>query len=189
MLSSLAKSIMSGSYRTSSFICTTLFELGEIYLEIFFNPKYAFTRPSRRLFDLDQNWQPSRNSLQVEVKRLIDQGIVGKKNSKLGLTKEGRSIISGLVAKRKILDKKWDGKYRLVIFDIPEIKKASRRWLREELYLLQYIQLQKSVFIGKYPLSQNIIRDIKKSRLSDFVNYLLVDKIYDERKLKLFNPH
>ncbi|MDI6778102.1 MAG: hypothetical protein QMD77_02830 [Patescibacteria group bacterium] len=189
MLSSLAKSIMNGSYKTSSFICSALLEAGEIYVEIFLNPKYVFTRPSRKLFGLDQNWRPSRNSLQVGVKRLIDQGIVEKKNSKLELTKEGRSIISGLMAKRKILDKKWDGKYRLVVFDIPEIKKGSRRWLREELYLLRYIQLQKSVFIGKYPLSQDIVRDIKKSRLSDFVNYLLVDKIYDERKLKLFNPH
>lgn len=189
MLSSLAKSIMSGSYKTSSFICSTLLEAGEIYVEIFLNPKYAFTRPSRRLFGLDQNWQPNRSTLQVGIKRLIDQGLAERQSGKLSLTKEGRSIISGLMSKRRILDKKWDGKYRLVIFDIPEIKKGSRRWLREELYLLRYIQLQKSVFIGKYPLSQDIIRDIKKSRLSDFVNYLLVDKIYDERKLKLFNPH
>lgn len=187
MLSSLAKSIMSGSYKTSSFVCATLFELGEIYLEIFFNPKYAFTRPSRRLFGLDQGWQPSRNSLQVGIKRLIDQGIVEKKSSKLGLTKEGRSIVSSLMAKRKIMDKKWDGKYRLVIFDIPEIKKSSRRWLREELYLLRYIKLQKSVFIGKYPLSQDIVRGIKKMGLSDFVNYLLVEKVYDEKMLKLFD--
>jgi len=187
MLSSLAKSIMSGSYKTSSFICSVLLEAGEIYVEIFLDPKYAFTRPSRRLFGLDQNWQPSRNSLQVGIKRLIDRGIAEKKNSKLGLTKEGRSIISGLIAKRKILDKKWDGKYRLVIFDIPEIKKGSRRWLREELYLLRYIQLQKSVFIGKYPLSQDIIKDIKRLKLGDFVNYLLVEKVYDERKLNLFD--
>lgn len=186
LLSSLAKSIMNGSCSASSFICATLFELGEIYVETFLNPSYYLIRPSRRIFDIGKDWQLNRNTLQIGIKRLVEQGVVEKQQDKLDLTKEGRSIISSLLSKRKILDKKWDGKYRLVIFDIPEVKKDSRRWLRKELYLLRYIQLQKSVFIGKYPLSQDIVKDIKKMGLSDFVNYLLVEKIYDERKLKLF---
>ena len=187
LVSNLAKSIVSGSYSASGFICATLFELGEIYIETFLNPSYYLAQPSRKIFSLGENWKINRNAFQVGIKRLIDQGLVERQKGRVSLTKEGRLIISGLMSKRKILEKKWDGKYRLVIFDIPEIKKNSRRWLREELYLLQYIQLQKSVFIGKFPLSQDIVKDIKKMGLSDFVNYLLVEKVYDERRLNLFD--
>jgi len=87
------------------------------------------------------------------------------------------------------MNKKWDGKYCLVIFDISEIKKSFRRWLREELYLLRYIKLQKSVFIGKYPLSQDIVKKIKKLGLNDFVNYLLVEKNYDEKMSKILDSN
>lgn len=93
------------------------------------------------------------------------------------------------MAKRKSMNKKWDGKYCLVIFDISEIKKSFRRWLREELYLLRYIKLQKSVFIGKYPLSQDIVKKIKKLGLNDFVNYLLVEKNYDEKMSKILDSN
>ena len=185
-LSSLAKSIVSGSRNTSSSICATLFEVGEIYVETFLNPSYYLSDPSKKYFGGKKAWQPNRNVIQIGIRRLVDQGIVEKQGGKLSLTKNGRLAIFGYISKRKIMDKKWDGKYRLVIFDIPELKKGSRRWLREELYLLQYVQLQKSVFVGKYPLSQDIVKDIKKTGLSNFVNYLLVEKIFDKRKLKLF---
>jgi len=183
----LTKSILRKSLKSSSYICLALAELGEITLESFFNPKYSFTRPSRRLLGLDPQWQPNKNTLKGSLRRLINQGIVEKEKNKISLTKTGKRLISSILAKQNVLNKKWDGKYRLVIFDIPESKKRSRDWLREELYLLNYIQLQKSVFIGKHPLAPNIIKDIKKNGIGHNVNYLLVDKIYDARKLKVFH--
>ena len=123
LVSNLAKSIVSGSYSASGFICATLFELGEIYIETFLNPSYYLAQPSRKIFSLGENWKINRNAFQVGIKRLIDQGLVERRKGRVSLTKEGRLIISGLMSKRKILEKKWDGKYRLVIFDIPEIKK------------------------------------------------------------------
>jgi len=74
--------------------------------------------------------------------------------------------------------RKWDRKYRVVIFDIPENKRKIRNWLREELYLLDYKKLQESVLIGKYALPDDLIEEIKKYKIGNYVNYLLVDKVY-----------
>lgn len=112
------------------------------------------------------------------------QGIVKKKGNIFSLSESGVKLFDVISLRKKILAKKWDGKYRLVIFDIPEKKREDREWLREELYLLEYVQLQKSVFISRHSLSEDIVFEIQKRKMSKFMNYLLVDKIFDYSKIK-----
>jgi len=50
----------------------------------------------------------------------------------------------------------WDGKWRLVIFDIPEDKKLSRDGLRLKLKQLKFLQFQKSAWINPYPCEDEI---------------------------------
>lgn len=59
------------------------------------------------------------------IQRLIDQELVEKSAEKLSLTDVGKNIVAGILKKEKCLSKKWDGKYRLVIFDIPEKEKEK----------------------------------------------------------------
>jgi DNA-binding transcriptional regulator PaaX len=51
---------------------------------------------------------------------------------------------------------RWDKKWRLVIFDIPEKKKVARDVLRGKLKLWGFRQLQKSVWIWPYPCRQEV---------------------------------
>ncbi len=131
-----------------------------------------------------KNRKIKRETIRYSIKRLEKQGIIEVTDKNINLTKWGRRLFGKIKSKKKTLDKKWDKKYRLVIFDIPEKKKNIRHWLREELYLLNYVQLQKSVFIGKHPLPSDIINDIRQLDIEDCVNYLLVDKVYDERRIR-----
>lgn len=105
-------------------------------------------------------------------------GFVKKTGNKYSLTKSGWDIVRLIMNKRKTLSSKWDGKYRLVIFDIPEEKNKIRDWLRQELYLIDYHKLQESVFIGKHPLPPDLIKEIKENKIGSCVNYILADKIY-----------
>lgn len=187
--SRLTKSIFQKSLESTGVICLALFELGEIALDSFFPRQYSFSRPYRKLLGLETVEWPKRNTFFENLRRLEKQGIIEKKKNILTLSRVGQSLIRKIINKKKTLSRKWDSKYRLVIFDIPENKKWSRNWLREELYLFQYIQLQKSVFIGKHPLSQDIIKDIRKFGIEKYVNYLLVDKLYDTSRLKSFEFH
>lgn len=51
---------------------------------------------------------------------------------------------------------RWDGKWRIVIFDIPEKKKAAREALRRRLRELGFYQLQRSVWIFPYECGNEI---------------------------------
>ncbi|MDI6778024.1 MAG: hypothetical protein QMD77_02430 [Patescibacteria group bacterium] len=181
-LSQMTKRVLKNSLNVTGYICLSLFELGEIMAKSFLNPYECLGYSRKKSYNIPDFL--TKNNINSGIRRLIDQGMVEKKGNATGLTKTGKKVIERILGKKKILEKKWDGKYRLVIFDIPENKKKIRNWLRGELYLLNYIQLQKSVFIGKYPLTPDTVSDIRKHRIHEHVNYLLVDKIYDERKLK-----
>ncbi|MFH0969425.1 MAG: hypothetical protein V1804_02870 [Patescibacteria group bacterium] len=100
------------------------------------------------------------------------------KEGRFTLSLVGKILAKYIISRKKVLNKKWDGKYRVVIFDIPEEKRKIRDWLRGELDLLDYKKLQKSVFISKFSLTSDLIKEIKNKKIGSYVNYLLVDKVY-----------
>ncbi len=102
------------------------------------------------------------------VRYLERQGLLfrDKDKNKLGLTLKGKQITDVLTEKYNILKKPWDGKFRIVIFDIPEKKKSWRAELRKELNLMQYVLLQRSVYIGKYPLATSFLKELNKEGIS-----------------------
>lgn len=56
----------------------------------------------------------------------------------------------------EISDKKWDGWWRVVIFDIPESKRLARDALRRKLIFFGFYSLQKSVFICPFECRREI---------------------------------
>ncbi|HEX8974143.1 MAG TPA: hypothetical protein VF817_01495 [Patescibacteria group bacterium] len=173
-----------------SYICATLWELGEVTADTFFNPNYSFTKPTRILFGLDARSAYNKNinhdALFHAIKRLKAQGIVKKKGAKWSLTSLGKKTIEKIASRERVLGKKWDKKYRLVIFDIPEKKRNARNWLRGELYTLEYSQLQMSVFIGKHALPEDVVKDIKRHGIEKHVNYLLAQEVFDNKRMNNF---
>lgn len=51
---------------------------------------------------------------------------------------------------------RWDGKWRIVLFDIPERHKWAREGFREKLKLMGFYPMQKSVFVTPYPCREEI---------------------------------
>lgn len=52
--------------------------------------------------------------------------------------------------------KNWDGRWRIIIFDIPENKKQARDLFRQHLKRLGFYALQRSVFIHPYPCKDQV---------------------------------
>ena len=50
----------------------------------------------------------------------------------------------------------WDGKWRLVIFDVPEKDKKAREALRYKLKDLNFVRLQDSIWVTPYPCEDEI---------------------------------
>ena len=128
-----------------------------------------------------------RQEILVNLSRLEKQGLIRKepKRKIYILTEEGKELVSYVKDRYSILDKKWDGKLKIVIFDIPEKKKFYREWLRGELLLLNYKMLQKSVYVGKYPLAKSFYQDIIRFGLNDQIFVFTIDKV--DKKDKLMN--
>lgn len=79
---------------------------------------------------------------------------------------------------------KWDGIWRIVIFDIPEDEKIARNALRLKLKELGFCKLQKSVFVHPYPCLNEIqfIEEIFK--VGPYINFIEANKIEGDEWLK-----
>ncbi len=113
---------------------------------------------------------------------------VTEKNGKtlVRITKKGK-------AKLRIFDielikikkpKKWDGKWRLVMFDIPMRFTKGREALRYHLRDLGFYQFQKSAWIYPYVCEDEIIYIADFFGVGKFVEILTVENISREEKLK-----
>jgi len=75
---------------------------------------------------------------------------------------------------------KWDGKWRFVIFDIPEKKKKAREAFRKYLQDLGFYKLQRSVWVYPYECKQEINFLVEFFEVRNHVQYLIVDYcLYD----------
>ena len=74
------------------------------------------------------------------------------------LMPKGKEKLKKIMVEKIKLKKpgKWDKKWRMVIFDIPDKKKPARNALAEKLKKLGFYHLQKSVFVHPYDCKEEI---------------------------------
>jgi len=82
--------------------------------------------------------------------------------------------------------KKWDGRWRVVIFDVAEERRGSRDFLRKRLKWLGFKELQKSVWVFPYDIKEDIEELIKISKYNcrGDIRFLTVEKIEEDNDLK-----
>lgn len=80
----------------------------------------------------------------------------------------------------------WDGKWRVVLYDIPEKRKAIREAMRKKLKELGFYELQKSVFVFPFPCKNEIDFIIEFFDARNFVHYGEISNLSNESKLKLY---
>jgi DNA-binding transcriptional regulator PaaX len=80
--------------------------------------------------------------------------------------------------------KKWDGKWRLVMFDIPMRFTKGREALRYHLKELNFFQFQKSAWIYHYPCEDEIIFIADFFGVGKYVEILTVESVLRDGELK-----
>jgi DNA-binding transcriptional regulator PaaX len=100
------------------------------------------------------------------------------------LTKKGEKTVIELLVKLKIKKQKWDGKWRIIIFDIPENRHKFRDNIRKSLLNLGFVKLQKSVWITPYDIIDDLYNIIPGFREGDWFEYAEAKYISSENKLK-----
>lgn len=108
---------------------------------------------------------------------------VGKGQKFIKLTKKGE-LEALLNHARLERSQRWDGKWRLIIFDIPEQARSKRDQLRWLLKKDRFMKLQASVFISPFSLNRAAIEFLKKTKLINYIRLLRVDEVDDDQDLR-----
>lgn len=83
--------------------------------------------------------------------------------------------------------KKWDKKWRMVMFDIAQIKRQEREALRGKLKQLGFYLFQKSIWVIPYKCDKEIEILKKFFGLKDYeIRLITIDNIGEDRELRKF---
>jgi DNA-binding transcriptional regulator PaaX len=164
--------------------------LGGLALSFAKSPKQQF----RIMRDIKKEWKGiERRSLVRAIKNLYESQLVVQRENKDGsmsviLTSEGRErALSFNLEKMQIqAPSKWDGKWRIVLFDIPENNKRKRDVFRCCLKRLNFYEFQKSVFIHPYCCKDEVDYLLEVYRIRKFVRFVLADSLDNELHIKKY---
>jgi hypothetical protein len=131
---------------------------------------------------------PRRNEIVKSVaSRLNKKGLLKFEHGHYSATSLGERIFSEWEKSNyKIkIPKKWDKKWRVIIFDIPENKKRVREQVRHILSSAGFIRLQDSVWVFPYDC-EDVIGLMKTDLgIGKHLLYMIVDQIENDRFLRM----
>lgn len=168
------KGAISTKKNITNFVLLALEKVADGYIRI----DDLLNNPGYYAYHSGWDYPLKKSSLAQTLKRLRENGLVDFVDDEklvVRLTDQGRE--KAVLAKIKLDDQKWDGKWRLVIFDVPEKRRAVRDFLRSKLKQWNFIHLQQSVWASKKDCTK-VLRDfIKHVGIEDWVMVFETDDL------------
>jgi DNA-binding transcriptional regulator PaaX len=126
--------------------------------------------------------QRQKNIIQRSRLRLIKQGLISYQKGNLSLTKKGERELRLMELRSYEVKKpkKWDKKWRVLIFDIPEKRRSLRSQVRVILSSIGFIRLQDSVWAYPYDCEDTITLLKADLNIGKDLLYLIVDSIEND---------
>ncbi|AKM84323.1 TPA: hypothetical protein DCZ46_03165 [Candidatus Campbellbacteria bacterium] len=137
-----------------------------------------------------KRWVKEKYNMNESIKNLLRKGMLEKvrkgDSEFIKLTKKGDELIGRYeLGDLKIeKPKKWDKKWRVIIFDVEEKKRGLRDLLRSNLNRLGFVKLQNSVWVFPYECEELIFLLKTKIFIDSDVLYMEVNRIENEKWLK-----
>lgn len=139
--------------------------------------------------------------LSIEEKKVLRTLAALEKKDLITLVEKGDSVFVHAVNEdnpeiikysiKTLLDfkkkkKTWNGKWFLVFFDVPEIQRNKRDYLRKFLTRLGFYRYQKSVYLFPYECEEEVklIRKIVEG--AKYMKYIVAERIEDESLARTF---
>src|SRR3989338_6307072 len=134
----------------------------------------------------------NKNRLYRVIHEFYNDRLVDFKEDKDGfvkiiLTKEGQKKALKFKIDEMEIKKpaKWDGEWRIVIFDIPDRFKMAREALRKKIKDLGFIKLQESVFVFPYECEDEINFIVEVFLIRPFVRFVRVKSFTNEEQIRI----
>lgn len=118
-----------------------------------------------------------------EINNLSKEKLITKNQSKSGditltLTEKGRFRALNIRFKNlQNNNNKWDGKWRMVAFDLPLKYKSERDAIRYKMKIGGFYKLQDSIFISQQDCKKEIMALIEMYNLKEYVRFGVLDFI------------
>ena len=138
-----------------------------------------------KLFDIRGRKKFQKNLHQLKRSKYIEIGEIDGVAT-VRITEKGKDRVLRVVAEdfKVSVPKKWDGKWRMVAFDIPEKKRNARNVLRGMLRRVGFFQLQKSLMIFPYDCEKEILGMCDIFGITDHVFFMTAGQFAGDAKFK-----
>ena len=133
------------------------------------------------MFGIPKFKNTSPRSMSSMIYYLKKEELIGKNDNGWYLTPQGRKYMKRKEDSLQQFEhpfSKESPKDLLVMFDIPETKKAEREWFRWHLKKFNYEMIQKSVWVGPSPLPKQFMDYISKIGLKNSIKTFKLAKDY-----------
>jgi DNA-binding transcriptional regulator PaaX len=102
------------------------------------------------------------------------------------ITERGKQVldVESLRDKSTQKQKKWDGRWRVVLFDIPERRRGTRNRLRVFMQEFGFVRLQNSVWIYPYDCEDLVALAKANFRIGFDVLYMIVEQLEHDKHLR-----
>lgn len=168
----------------SDTILAIIAEVGMIHVKAFFPHPYYHTFCNHK----------SKNTFYSTLSNLKKRKLINhnEKMQNFSLTPRGKkqaffskNKIKSLIFKQKKSKKeKWDGYWRIVVFDVPEKLKRTREALRDLLKDIGFYKLQGSVWVYPYKIPEFLDETLNDNQIKKYVRFLLVKEVYYDWDIK-----
>lgn len=159
---------MSKRYRIRDRVLLSAAILGDLFFEFVKSP-YIEIKQFEGVLPPDY----ASSNFIASVNRMLRTGDIEKivKDSEpyLRLTGQGKKALTRDFPLLELRRKRWDGKWRMVFYDIAESEGSLRKTIQYKLKSIGFGQLQKSVYISPLPISEDLHEFIDGKKLSDRV--------------------
>lgn len=168
----------------------------KIILLLFAGLALGLTRSPNKYFrvirETSKEWDKiNKGSLERAVSSLYKSKLVSTKDNHdgtlaLNLSKEGRSLALRYDIENMGVNVplEWDGKWRIVMFDVPETLKYIRDTLRMHFKNMEFYEFQKSVFVHPYPCAKEMEYLMEFYDVRKFVRFIVATEIDNAQELK-----
>jgi len=122
--------------------------------------------------------------------RIVTKGLakwVEKDGKKfLRLTEAGHKALALEQAKVALKNqkKKWDGRWRMVVFDIPERRRRIRVRLRDFMREVGFVRMQDSVWVYPYDCEDYVVMLKAELKIGKDVLYAIADTIEHDKSIR-----
>lgn len=143
-------------------------------------------RSTRLMYKVARERAMHRYRTKLAVDRLSKQGLIRTFGEQVSITAAGLSAIDNIVGKirNSLKTRKWDRKWRIVSYDIPEQHKYLRDTVRLILKRAGFVKLHHSVWVFPHECEELASLIAKETRLKKYILYGVLERIENENKLK-----